>query len=92
MIKIKSRINSLKIDSLCQRVIEVGFYLLFFATPLFFTPLNFELFEIMQHQKNDIETILITKKDHIEGASSILGLIVSKSLTKILETYILGPQ
>ena len=52
----------------------------------------FELFETMQHQKNDIETILITKKDHIEGASSILGLIVSKSLTKMIETYIIGPQ
>jgi hypothetical protein len=46
----------------------------------------------MQHQKNDIETILVTKNDHIKGASSILGLIVSKSLTKMIETYIIGPQ
>ena len=52
----------------------------------------FELFETMQHQKNDIETILVTKNDHIEGASSILGLIVSKSITKMIETYIIGPQ
>ncbi len=52
----------------------------------------FELFEKMQHKKNDIETILVTKNDHIENASSILGLIVSKSLTKMIETYIIGPQ
>jgi predicted transcriptional regulator len=52
----------------------------------------FDLFETIQHQKKDIETILITKKNQIDDASSILGLIVSKSLTKMIETYIIGPQ
>lgn len=52
----------------------------------------FDVFDALQQKEKDIETILIVTQTPLQHDNQIKGLIISKSLTKILETYILGPQ
>lgn len=52
----------------------------------------FDVFDAIQQHKKNIETILIVTQTPLLHENQIKGLIVSKALTKILETYILGPQ
>jgi CBS domain-containing protein len=52
----------------------------------------FDVFDALQQKEKDIETILIVTQTPLQHENQIKGLIISKSLTKILETYILGPQ
>lgn len=52
----------------------------------------FNVFYALQQHKKNIETILIVTQTPLLHENQIKGLIVSKALTKILETYILGPQ
>jgi CBS domain-containing protein len=52
----------------------------------------FDVFDALQQTNKDIETILIVTHMPLNHENQIKGLIVSKALTKILETYILGPQ
>jgi CBS-domain-containing membrane protein len=52
----------------------------------------FDVFDALQQNNKNIETILIVTQTLLQHENQIKGLIVSKALTKILETYILGPQ
>ena len=52
----------------------------------------FDVFDILQQHPTPIETMLITTKQDLTRPNEIKGLIVSKAFTKILETYIIGPQ